>query len=72
MYAATAEEIQREFTEALARKKQLLDIEVQEKLAGFLGLGRTAARKSFPVLQEDEYVLQIARILAHVRCSRNP
>lgn len=35
MYAATAEEIQREFTEALARKKQLLDIEVQEKLAGF-------------------------------------
>ena len=35
MYAATAEEIQREFTEALARKKQLLDIEVEEKLAGF-------------------------------------
>jgi len=35
MYAVTVEEIRREFTDALARKKQLLDIEVQEKLADF-------------------------------------
>lgn len=35
MYAATAEEIKREFAEALARKKKLMDIEVQEKLAEF-------------------------------------
>lgn len=35
MYGATAEEIKREYAEALARKKQLLDIGVQEKLAEF-------------------------------------
>ena len=35
MYGATAEEIKREYAEALARKKQLLDIGVLEKLAEF-------------------------------------